>query len=90
MDYREFLEWALDAEVATGDHQGVTRGDDAVQVVDGGLVLDFGDDSAAGFFLAEESAEDFNILGFTDEREGDEVDSFLEADGSVGPVFLGE
>ena len=90
LDHGEFLERALDAEVAAGDHQGVAGGDDTVEVIDGRLVLDLGDDAAAGFFLAEKRAEHRDIFGFADEREGDEIDALFEADGGVGAVFFGE
>ncbi len=86
----QLLVGALDAEVATGDHEDVARAHDLVEIGDGGLVLDLGDDLHAGVVPAEKFTELLDVGRFTHERHGDEVDAGFEADERVAAVLVGK
>ena len=61
LDDGQLLKRAFDAEVAACHHQTVAGLDDLIQIGDGRLVLDLGDDAGAGIAAAQEFPEVFDV-----------------------------
>lgn len=90
LDDGEFFERVFDVEVVVSDYEGVGDFYDFFEIFDGGLVFDFGDDLGFGVICGEKFVEVFDVFGFVDEGEGDEIDVFFDVDEGVGMVFFGE
>ena len=90
LDDREILHGAFDAEVAASDHDGVGFADDVIEVSDGELIFDFGDDLGLGGVGFESVAEHVQVAALAAEGEGDEVDGHFCAECHVSEVFFGE
>lgn len=86
----KFFEVDFDAEVTASDHDDVGGFDDGVEVADGFLVFEFGDEFgfAAEFFHF--CAEFADVSGVTDEGAGDEVCAAFDCEFEVAVVFFGE
>lgn len=91
LDDGQFFVGDFNAEVAAGDHDGVGGGDEFEEVLDGGLVFDFGDDAGVGSAaVAEQLAQFGNVVGFAHEGEGDEVNAELDAELDIAAVLVGD
>ncbi|MDB6124928.1 MAG: cation transport ATPase [Pedosphaera sp.] len=91
LDDGKFFVGDFDAEVATGNHNAVGSADDGFEIFDGFLVFNLGDDhGVVELRFAHELFEFAHILGATDEREGDVIDSEFKAELDVGDVFFRE
>ena len=77
----------FDAEIAARDHHGVRMLDDGFEFVEGGGLLDLGDDRDR---IAECLLGEHHVAGALDEGEGDIIDAVLEGEEAVGDVFWGE
>ncbi len=90
LDGGQLLEGALDAEVAARDHERVGGAHDVVEIGDGRLVLDLGDDARVGFVDVQKLAQRVDVGALAHEGERHVVDALLDADERVGAVLLGE
>ena len=83
LENRQLLELHLRAQVAAGDHDDVGRVDDGVDVADGFLVLDLGDDLRLAFECLHRLAQLTDVGGIPHERSGDVVRAALDGEGKV-------
>ena len=90
LDLGEAVVIDLDAEIATGDHNGIGFADDFLEVADAGLVFDFRDDAGIGVEAFEEVLEVADVLAFAGEGEGEEIGSGGDAGTDVAAIFFGE
>ena len=91
LDARQLLIRHLDAHVAAGDHDAGALGEDLLDVVDAGLILDLGDDgdvlAAVG---AQEGVEVGQVLLARHEGRGHEVHVVFDAEEQVALVLLAQ
>src|SRR5690606_9513318 len=86
----KFLEGDFHTEVAAGDHDDIGGMDDGVDIPDGFLVLDFGDDLCLAFKGFHGGTEFADVGGVANERAGDVVRAALDGEGEVLVVLVGE
>jgi hypothetical protein len=89
LDHGDVLQWALDAEVAAGDHDAVGRLDDPVQVRHRAGALDFRDNRDVGVTVFEGRADLDDVVGPPDETGRDEVDARIRGEVEFRPVCRG-
>ncbi len=77
----DLLHGQLDAQVTSRDHQRVGDAQDRLDVLDGGLGLDLGDDGHDA--LAHEAPELLDVVGTTHERLRDQIDVHVERAGQA-------
>src|SRR5690625_5194133 len=87
LGYGHLFEGYLDAEVTARDHDGIGLGEDLVDIVEGGILLDLGDDQ---WSLGYTTTQIPDILCALDEGEGDIVCLGLDEEVEVIEVLLGE
>ena len=91
LDARQLLVRHLDAHVAAGDHDAGALGEDVLDVVDAGLILDLGDDgdvpAAVG---AQKAVEIDQILPARHEGRSHEVHVVFNAEEQVALVLLAQ
>ena len=80
----------FDAKIAARHHHRIGSFDDAFEIPHATLVLDLGDDAHLGAPLGQEVAQQRDVGHLAHERQCEEVDALLKADGGVGAVLLGE
>ena len=90
LDDGQFLVGDFDAEIAARDHDAVGFAHDLVQVGDGLLVLDLGEDEGARAVFLEELLQLEEVARFAHEGQGDEIHAELESEFDVLDVFGGE
>lgn len=80
----------LDTQVSSGNHDTVGLLQNLVKVVDTLLVLNLGDDLDALALLAEHVSDGLDVVGGSDERGKDHVDTVLNTKLEIGLVLLGQ
>lgn len=80
----------LDAKISSGNHDTVGLLENLVKVVDTLLVLNLGDDLDALALLTENVSDGLDVVGGSDERGKDDVDTVLDTKLEVGLVLLGQ
>ena len=90
LDAGQLGEVDLNAQVATGDHDGVGGGQDAVDVVHALAVLDLGDDADVGVVLVQQVADVVHVLCGAHKGSGDEIKALLHAEDDVVAVTLAQ
>jgi hypothetical protein len=91
LDDRKLFIGAFDAEVATGDHDGIGGGNDPEDIFDGELIFDLGDDfHIPAIVLIEEITEGDDVVGIADKGEGDPIDPSFKSDEKVGSILFGD
>ena len=91
LDNRKLFIGAFDAEVATGNHDGIGGGDDPEDIFDGELVFDLGDDfHIPSIVLIEEITEGDDVVGVANKGEGDPIDPSFKSDEKIGGILFGD
>ena len=90
LDGGNFFGRDFDAEIATGDHDGVGDFEDAVEVLDGLGLFELGDDPGIGVEGGEAVLDVADVVGGADEGDGDGVDALADGEDEVFLVLFGE
>lgn len=80
----------LDTKITSGNHDTVGLLENLVKVVDTLLVLNLGDDLDALALLTENVSDGLDIVGGSNERGKDHVDTVLNTESEIGLVLLGQ
>jgi hypothetical protein len=80
----------LDTEITTSDHDTVRLLEDLVKVDDTLLVLDLDDNLDPGSLGSEDLTDHTDVLGGTNKRGKDHVDSVLDTECEIGLVLFGQ
>lgn len=80
----------LDSQISSSDHHTVSDGQDLIEVGDSLLVLDLDDDLDVGALGTEDLSDGEHVLGGSDERSEDHVDSVLDTESEIPLVLLGQ
>ena len=86
----EFFEFDLRAKVAAGDHDDIRLVDDGVDVADGFLVLDLGDDLRFAFEGFHGFPQFAHVSGVADKRAGDVVGAAADGEREILVIFFRE
>src|SRR5690348_14175442 len=90
LDDGQFLVRNFDPQIAARDHYRIGFAHDVLEIRDGLLVLDFGDDERLFLGIAEQFSELEQIAGFAYERQRDEIHLQFEPELSVRNILRGE
>src|SRR6185437_9275059 len=85
-----FFRRHLDAEIATGDHDGVGDFEDAVEVLDGLGLLELGDNPGVGLEGGETIFDVADVIGGADEGDGYGIDALADGEDEVFLVLFGQ
>ncbi len=81
---------AFDPQIAACHHDRIGFADDFIEVPDGELILNFGDNMRLTSVAFEDLAEDVDIIAFSAKREGYEVDAHFCAEGNICEILFGQ
>src|SRR5581483_5526938 len=87
---RQFGITHLDAQIATRDHHHVRRIDDALEVGDSFVPLDFRNDARVPARVANQAARLLDIGRIASERYGDVINFLLRAELDVLPILVAQ
>lgn len=88
LDDWQVFDGALAAEVAARDHDAAAGFHESVDVGDGLLVFDFGDDACLAAFLFEQELQVLEVPRLACEAQREVVHAQLDAEIEIGVVFL--
>src|SRR5439155_2744894 len=80
----------FDAQIAARDHDRVGLGDDGMQVVDGLLVLDLGDDQRAMLSTFDDGFQLLNVFCLADKRQREVINPQLKPHFDIDEVLGGQ